>query len=106
MLCCNVSIIIALISKGGSEAQGRSITVLVTSSSDLVTGQGLGLEQVCLRRACGVWVLNFVQEGLHNTSPGDFEGMLIKVADSKIRDGLRVEGATGERLGGGAALAP
>lgn len=28
-------------------------------------------EQVCLRVAGAVWVLNFVQERFHNASPGD-----------------------------------
>ena len=33
-------------------------------------------------------------------SLGDFENLFIKVGDSETKEGLRVEGATGESLGG------
>ena len=48
-----------------------------------------------------MWVLDFVQERFHNTSPGTF----IKARDSEKKEGLKVEEATGVSLGG-AALAP
>lgn len=80
MLCCNVSIIIALILKGGSEAQGRSITTQVTdwnwAWSRSVSGWPVE------------WVLNFMQKGFLSTSPGDFEDIFIKVGDSEIKEGL------------------
>ena len=64
-----------------------------------VTGQEPGLEQVCLRLASSLWVLDFVQKRFHNMSPGDFEGMFIKAGGSETKDGLMVEEATRERLG-------
>ena len=45
-----------------------------------------------------MWVLDFVQERFHNTSPGDFESTFIKARDSEIKEGLRVEEATRERM--------
>ena len=35
-----------------------------------------------------VWILDFVWERFHNTSPGDYEGTFIKAGDSKTRKGL------------------
>ena len=51
-------------------------------------GQELGLEQVCLRPAYSVWVLDFMQEIFHDMTPGDFESMLTKAEDSETRKGL------------------
>ena len=51
-------------------------------------GQELGLEQVCLRLAYSVWVLDFMQEIFHDMTPGDFESMLTKAEDSETRKGL------------------
>ena len=36
----------------------------------------------------------------HNTSPGDFESMFIKAGNSETKEGLRVEDAGRESLGG------
>ena len=47
-----------------------------------------GKSRVCLRPACSVWVLDFVQENFYNRSPGDFESTFIKAGDSKTRKGL------------------
>ena len=66
---------------------------------------GTGLEWVCLRPACSVWVLNSVQERFHNTSPGDFERIFIKAGDSDTKEGLRVE-KSNRREPRWAALAP
>ena len=60
---------------------------------------------VCLQLADSVWVLDSVQESFQNRSPGDFESIFIKAADSETKEGLKVEEATEEDLGG-AALAP
>ena len=35
-----------------------------------------------------MWVLDFVQERFHNTSPGDDEGVFIEAVDSETRKGL------------------
>ena len=43
---------------------------------------------VCLGQACSVWVLDFVQEKFHNTSPSDFEKMFVKAEDSETRKAL------------------
>ena len=39
-----------------------------------------------------VWVPDFMQEGFHNSSPGDFEITLIK-AGSDTKEGLKIEEA-------------
>ena len=62
-------------------------------------------QQVCLQLADSVWALDFVQESFQNRSPGDFESIFIKAADSETKEGLKVEEATEEDLGG-AALVP
>ena len=41
-----------------------------------------------LRDSCSVWVLDFVQERLHNVSPGDHEDTFMKAGDSDTRKGL------------------
>ena len=53
-------------------------------------------EQVCLRLACGVWALDFVQERLHRMSSGDSESTFTKAGDSETKEGLRLQGAIGE----------
>ena len=88
----------------------RSITCLSPGSVPLkfplwipclcVTGWELGPEWVGLGPADNVWVLDFVQERFHNTSPGDFWGMFIKAGDSETKEGDRVEEETGDSLGG------
>ena len=52
-----------------------------------------------LGRLVSVWVLDSVQGRLDNTSPGDFENMLIKAEDGETK-WLRIEEATRECLGG------
>lgn len=49
------------------------------------------------RASLSLWVLDFVQERLHNTSPGDFESMFITAEDSVKRKGLGQK--TGECVG-------
>ena len=61
----------------------------------LVAG-ALGLERVCFRPPCSMWVLDFMQKRFHNMRPADFERMFIKAGDSETKEGLRVEAATGE----------
>ena len=60
---------------------------------------GTSPEQVCLRPACSVWVLDFMQQRFHNMSPIDFESAFIKAGDSETKEGLRVEEVAGESLG-------
>ena len=45
---------------------------------------GVGLPRVM----CSVWGFDLVQERFHNMSPGDYEGVFIKVGESKARKGL------------------
>ena len=66
---------------------------------------GTGQQWVCLRLACSVWVLDFMQERCHNMSPGDLESTFVKAGDSETKEGLRIEEVTRESLGR-AALAP
>ena len=49
---------------------------------------GPGPEWVCPGPTGSVWILAFMLERFHNTSPRDFEGMFITPGDSKIREGL------------------
>ena len=53
----------------------------------LLRNRGPGPEWVGLGPAGSVWVLDFVWERFHNTSPGDYEGMFIKVGDTDTRKG-------------------
>ena len=53
-----------------------------------VTRQRPGPEWVCLGPVGSMWVLDFAWEGFHNMSPGDYEDLFIKVADSETRKGL------------------
>ena len=46
-----------------------------------------------------------MQERCHTTAPGDVESTFIKAGDSDTNEGLQIQEATGESLGG-AALAP
>ena len=49
-------------------------------------------EWVCLGLACSVWVLDYVQERFHTTSPGDFESVFIlKLGAMKQRNDLGKE---------------
>ena len=57
-------------------------------------------EQICLGPASSVWALDLVQERFRNVSPGGFESTFLKAGDIETEEGLRVEEATGERLGG------
>ncbi|KAF6131180.1 hypothetical protein HJG60_008050 [Phyllostomus discolor] len=61
---------------------------------------GPGPEQVCLRPACSVWVLDFMQDRFQCAGPGGFEILFVKAEDSERKEGLRVEEATGESPGG------
>ena len=45
--------------------------------------KGTGLEVVCLRPASNAWVLDFMQERVHNTSSGDFDGTFIKAGGQR-----------------------
>ena len=45
-------------------------------------------------------MLDFWQERFHNTSPSDFENVLIKAGDSQRKEGFRIEEATRESSGG------
>lgn len=49
----------------------------------VVTRKGLGLEQVCLRLAWSMWVLDFVQEEFHKMSPGALESVFITAGTVK-----------------------
>ena len=52
-----------------------------------------------------MWLPDFVQEGFHSTSSGDFENTFMKAGDSETKERLRVPEGTGESLGR-AALVP
>ena len=54
----------------------------------MLPDRGPGPDQVSLGPASSVWVVDFVQERLLNTSPGDYEGTFIKAGDSETRKGL------------------
>ena len=69
-----------------------------------VTKQGLGPERVRLGLADSVWVLSFVQERFHNSSPGDSESRFSRAGDSETKEGLQVEEATGETRGRAALI--
>ena len=73
-------------------------------SGDGITGQGLGPDQACLGPSGSVWVLDFMQERFHNKSPGEFESTFVNAENSETKEGLRIEEARGQSLGG-AALA-
>ena len=45
-------------------------------------------ERGCLGPAASVWVLDFIQERLHNMNPGDCEGVFIRAGDSETREGF------------------
>ena len=45
--------------------------------------RGPGPGQDCLRVASSAWILDFVLEEFLKTSPGDFEGMFIKLGTVK-----------------------
>ena len=47
-----------------------------------------------------MWVLDFMQESVHNISPGDFESTFITAGDSETKEGLRREEVKGESLCG------
>ena len=47
-----------------------------------------------------MWALDFMWEKFHNTSRDDFESVFVKAGDGETMEGLRVEEATGESLGG------
>lgn len=49
-----------------------------------------------------VWVLDLVQGRFHSLSPADLGSTLIAAGDSETKEGLRIEEATGESLGGAA----
>ena len=68
---------------GWTEAWKKSVVMF-----PMLSERGPGPEVVCPRPACSVWVLDFVQEILHNTSPGDFQRLFIKAGDSETRLGL------------------
>ena len=71
---------------------------LITIQSLHCLGYGAGtagLERIRLLPACTVWVLGFVWDRFHNTSPGDFGSIFIKAGDSETKEGLRAEEATG-----------
>ena len=53
----------------------------------LLTDRGPGPEQVCLGPASSMWVLDFMWERFHNTSPGDYEDTFIKAGDNETRKG-------------------
>ena len=65
---------------------------------------GAGLLE-CSASGRSVWLPDFVQEGFHSTSSGDFENTFMKAGDSETKERLRVGDGKGERLGE-AALAP
>ena len=76
------------------------VIIVVIGKVQSVTGKGPGLEQVCLGPASSAWALDFMQEIFHNTSPGDFESTFIKAGDSEMKEGLRIEEAIEESIGG------
>lgn len=47
-----------------------------------------------------VWVLDFMKERFPTTSLGAFESTSVKSGDGATNEGIRIEEATGERLGG------
>lgn len=59
---------------------------------------GTGLERVCGRPACSVWVLDFLRERLHNPSLSNFESTFMKAGDSETKAGT--EESAGEIPGG------
>lgn len=73
--------------------------VCISSSGGHVTRKEPGPEQVCLGLAGSVWVLDFVQEGFHSKSSGDFEIRCITVGDSEPKKEPRIEAAAEGSLG-------
>ena len=69
-----------------------------------VAGKGSGPRQVCPGTVWNAWVLDFMQERFHNKSPGEFESTFVNAENSETKEGLRIEEARGQSLGG-AALA-
>ena len=59
----------------------------------------IGPKEVCLGLARGVWVLDVMQERVHNMSPSDLEGTFIKGEGRGTKEGPRVEEARGKTLG-------
>ena len=55
-----------------------------------------GQELIYLRPACSVWGLTLCRKDF----TGDFESMFIKAGDSETKEGVRLEEATEESLGG------
>ena len=47
-----------------------------------------------------MWALDIGQRIFQNRSPSNVGSMFIKAGDSETKEGLRVEDATGESLGG------
>lgn len=54
----------------------------------LLPERGPGPQQVCLRLAGRVWVLDFVQGRFHSISAGECESVLLKAADREARKGF------------------
>lgn len=44
------------------------------------------LEWICLRQACSVWVLDFMQERFQKTNLGDFESTFIEAENSETKE--------------------
>ena len=49
-----------------------------------------------------MWVLDFIQEWLHNPSAGNFENIFTKSGGSETKEGLKVKEVSGDSLGGAA----
>ena len=55
----------------------------------IVTRQGLGQKQICLRPIGSEWILEFMQERFYNTNLGDFEKTFIEAEDNETKKGLQ-----------------